>query len=184
MDRIWTIWWMGFGSVSSSFYGCFTNLCCKLSHFNLLNSFYKSASFSGSGGVVQWSTVPIKFCLKPLELFIIFWTKHQAWILFVKFRYYNILKYNDDFIGAITVISGAYEFCKKFNNEIVERDSDEFEIKRLVKDLRHLGDAKKEAPFFLPWSIKARTLLHAYLSRLPLQSERLEKGIPDFGLHT
>uniref|UniRef100_A0AC34FH37 SEC63 domain-containing protein n=1 Tax=Panagrolaimus sp. ES5 TaxID=591445 RepID=A0AC34FH37_9BILA len=78
-------------------------------------------------------------------------------------------------IRALTVISGAYEFCKKFNAEIIERDSDEFEVKPLMKELRQLGDAKKEAPFFLPWSIKARTLLHAYLTRLQLPSERLEQ---------
>jgi translocation protein SEC63 len=78
-------------------------------------------------------------------------------------------------IRALTVISGAYEFCKKFNAEIIERDSDEFEVKPLMKECRQLGDSKKEAPFFLPWSIKARTLLHAYLTRLPLPSERLEQ---------
>ncbi|KAE9547988.1 hypothetical protein FO519_008807 [Halicephalobus sp. NKZ332] len=77
-------------------------------------------------------------------------------------------------IRAIMVLSGSYEFWKKFNNIIAERDSDEMEVRPIMKETK-VSDPKKEAPFYLPWSIKARTLLHAHLSRLPLGSSRLEE---------
>ena len=77
-------------------------------------------------------------------------------------------------IRAIMVLSGSYEFWKKFNNVITERESDEMEVRPLMKETK-VNEPKKEAPFYLPWSIKARTLLHAHLSRLPLGSSRLEE---------
>lgn len=75
------------------------------------------------------------------------------------------------------VLSGAFEFWKKFNVEIIEHEADNIELPRLMRDIRNLGENKKENPFHLPYSIKARTLLHAYLSRMDVGSERLERGI-------
>lgn len=74
------------------------------------------------------------------------------------------------------VLAGSFEFWKKFNNEIVERESDDVEVPRVMKELKNLGENKKEAPFCHPWSVKARTLLHAYLTRVELDSDYLESG--------
>lgn len=74
------------------------------------------------------------------------------------------------------VVAGSFEFWRKFNPSIVERESDDIEIPRVMKELRNLGENKKEPPLCHPWSLKARTLVHAYLSRIELQSDRLEIG--------
>ncbi|KAI6241407.1 Translocation protein SEC63-like protein [Aphelenchoides fujianensis] len=75
---------------------------------------------------------------------------------------------------ALMVLSASFEFFKKSNPEIVERESDDVELPRLMKELRNLGENKKEAPFYYPYSIKARALLHAYLGRIELDSKHLE----------
>lgn len=74
------------------------------------------------------------------------------------------------------VLSGSFEFWKKFNNEIVEHEADDVELPRLIKELRNLGENKKESPFHHPYSVKARILLHSYLSRIDVGSQRLERG--------
>lgn len=75
------------------------------------------------------------------------------------------------------VLAGSFEFWKKFNNEIVERESDDVEVPRVMKELKNLCENKKEAPFCHPWSVKARALLHAHLTRVDLDSPRLEAGL-------
>jgi translocation protein SEC63 len=71
------------------------------------------------------------------------------------------------------ILAGSYEFWKKFNTEIIERESDDKEIPQVMRELRNLGEKKKEPPLCLPWSLKARTLIHAYLTRVDLLSEKL-----------
>uniref|UniRef100_A0A914L6R0 J domain-containing protein n=1 Tax=Meloidogyne incognita TaxID=6306 RepID=A0A914L6R0_MELIC len=73
----------------------------------------------------------------------------------------------------IMVLAGSFEFCKKLNTEIVERESDDKEIPIVMRELKNLGEKRKEQILSLPWSIKARTLLHAYLTRITLPSEHL-----------
>uniref|UniRef100_A0A1I7T6X9 J domain-containing protein n=1 Tax=Caenorhabditis tropicalis TaxID=1561998 RepID=A0A1I7T6X9_9PELO len=70
----------------------------------------------------------------------------------------------------IAVLSGSFEFSKQYNKEIIERESDEYEVPRLMKGLAGVNDKGKEQPLSQPYALKARTLLHAYLSRLPLES--------------
>ncbi|KAI1722542.1 dnaJ domain-containing protein [Ditylenchus destructor] len=74
----------------------------------------------------------------------------------------------------IMIIAGSFEFWKKFNKDIIEHETDDVEVPRLMKELRNLGENKKEPPFSNPWSVKARTLLHAYLTRVEIDSPRLE----------
>jgi translocation protein SEC63 len=74
------------------------------------------------------------------------------------------------------VLAGSFEFWKRFNATIIERETDDVEIPRAMKELRNLGENKKESPFCHPWSIKARTLIHAHFSRVDLHSSRLETG--------
>lgn len=70
----------------------------------------------------------------------------------------------------IAVLSGSFEFSKQYNKEIIERESDDFEVPRLMKSLTGVTDKGKEQPLSQPYALKARVLLHAYLSRLPLES--------------
>lgn len=46
-----------------------------------------------------------------------------------------------------------------------------------MKDLPDLQEKIKEIPYSLPYSIKARALIHAHLSRLDLPPNTLAKGM-------
>ncbi|GMT00018.1 hypothetical protein PENTCL1PPCAC_22192 [Pristionchus entomophagus] len=112
----------------------------------------------------------------------------------VGYWWYNSIKYNVDKVlldttqlfgyftrktprmeihRAIMVLGGAFEFNKEYNNEIVLREADDVELPRLIKYLPLLGENKKERPLCLPYSIKARIMLHAHLSRLPIENEEI-----------
>lgn len=47
---------------------------------------------------------------------------------------------------------------------------------QLMRDLSNLGDKNKEPPLCYPYSIKARALIHAHLSRLELPRLTLKSG--------
>ncbi|KAK0426198.1 hypothetical protein QR680_009581 [Steinernema hermaphroditum] len=79
-----------------------------------------------------------------------------------------------EFNRMLMVLGGSFEFWKYYNKEIVERETDDVEVPRVMRDLKNLGEGKREPPLSNPYSLKARTLLHAHLSRLPLDSENLE----------
>uniref|UniRef100_A0A8R1HS94 J domain-containing protein n=1 Tax=Caenorhabditis japonica TaxID=281687 RepID=A0A8R1HS94_CAEJA len=70
----------------------------------------------------------------------------------------------------IAVLSGSFEFSKQYNAEVVERESDDIEVPRLMKMLTGVNDKGKEQPLSQSYALKARILMHAYLSRLPLES--------------
>lgn len=74
------------------------------------------------------------------------------------------------------VLGGSFEFWKQYNKEIVERESDNVELPPLIKQFKNLGENKKEQPLCLPYSLKARVLIHAHLSRFPLTSPNLLNG--------
>lgn len=48
-------------------------------------------------------------------------------------------------------------------------------IFQLFREIPNLGEKNKEQPLCRPYSVKARALLHAHLSRLPLNPDTLEK---------
>ena len=79
------------------------------------------------------------------------------------------------FLGALTVLTGAREFWRNCNKDIVESEDDNVELPVLMKEFKSLTKSK-EYPFNAPYSIKARTLLHCYLSRLDVNSNRLRGG--------
>ena len=68
----------------------------------------------------------------------------------------------------LMILGSSYEFDRFSNPEIVDRLSDNVEVPQLIKDLPDVGEKIKEPPFGYPYSIKARTLIHAHLARLPL----------------
>lgn len=76
---------------------------------------------------------------------------------------------------VIMILAASFEFFKKRNAEIIERHTDIEEVPSLIKQLPNLGEKNKEVPLCHLYSIKARALLHAHLSRIPLNPETLDK---------
>lgn len=89
--------------------------------------------------------------------------------------YYSFLRKSPNMIlkRVIMVLSGSYEFWKKFNSEINERPSDNSEIPDLIRDLLLFQPNPREGPFYIPYSIKARALLVAHFSNIQLSSQNL-----------
>lgn len=76
---------------------------------------------------------------------------------------------------VIMILAASCEFQKKRNAEIIERHTDSEEIPSLIKQLPNLGEKNKEMPLCHLYSIKARAIIHAHLSRIALNPETLEK---------
>lgn len=76
---------------------------------------------------------------------------------------------------CLMILAASYEFCKGANQEIIERQSDNDEVPSLIKKLPNLGEKNKETPLCHLYSIKARAIIHAHLSRIPLNPDTLEK---------
>jgi translocation protein SEC63 len=76
---------------------------------------------------------------------------------------------------VIMILAASLEFNKKHNSEIVERLSDNEEVPQLIKKLPNLSEKNKEAPLCYTYSIKARAIIHAHLSRIPLNPDTLEE---------
>ncbi|VDK46165.1 unnamed protein product [Cylicostephanus goldi] len=90
----------------------------------------------------------------------------------------------------LMLLGGSFEFWKQYNKDIVERETDDVELTRYIqcvsllidykvccrrmKSLPNLGENKKERPLSLPYSLKARILIHSYLTRIPLDNDGLE----------
>jgi len=66
------------------------------------------------------------------------------------------------------VLAASLEFERGHNGEVVERPTDNVEIPQLMKCLPNLGVNNKEKPLCFGYSVKARALLFAHLSRIPL----------------
>ncbi|GJQ67590.1 hypothetical protein Trydic_g8396 [Trypoxylus dichotomus] len=75
---------------------------------------------------------------------------------------------------VIMILAASLEFDRRFNSEIVERQSDNEEVPQLIKTIGNLNEKNKERPLCFMYSIKARALLHAHLSRIPLNPLTLE----------
>lgn len=76
---------------------------------------------------------------------------------------------------VIMILSASPEFDRKHNSEIIERQSDNEEVPQLIKKLPNLSEKNKERPLCFGYSIKTRAILHAHLSRLPLNPGTLEQ---------
>merc|ERR1719336_481199 len=73
------------------------------------------------------------------------------------------------------VLAASLEFERGHNHEIVERPTDNAEIPQLMKSLPNLGINNKEKPLCFGYSVKARALLFAHLSRIPLPKHTLHQ---------
>lgn len=78
---------------------------------------------------------------------------------------------------VLMVLAASLEFEKGHNSEIVERPTDNVEMPQLMKNISNLGINNKEKPLCFGYSVKARTLLFAHLSRiaLPLNTLHLDR---------
>lgn len=75
---------------------------------------------------------------------------------------------------VLMVLAASLEFERTHNSEVVERPTDNVEVPQLMKELPNLGEKNKERPLCFGYSIKARALLHAHLSRMKLPPNSLE----------
>ncbi|KAF2893531.1 hypothetical protein ILUMI_12642 [Ignelater luminosus] len=76
---------------------------------------------------------------------------------------------------VIMILSASLEFDRKHNSEIIERQSDNEEVPQLIRKLPNLNEKNKERPLCFGYSIKARAIIHAHLSRIPLNPPTLEQ---------
>lgn len=76
---------------------------------------------------------------------------------------------------VLMILGASAEFHRRNNPEIQERRSDNTEVPQLMKRLPQLNEKNKERPLCFLYSIKARALLHAHLTRLDLPQSTLEE---------
>ncbi|BFG01412.1 translocation protein SEC63 homolog [Drosophila madeirensis] len=77
--------------------------------------------------------------------------------------------------SALMLLSCSYEFNHEYNTDMMIRESDNLELRALFRHLKNFDPTTKEYPFCLKYVIKARTILHAHLSRLNLKPATLER---------
>ncbi|KDR11817.1 translocation protein SEC63 homolog [Zootermopsis nevadensis] len=76
---------------------------------------------------------------------------------------------------VIMILAASLEFSKKHNGEIVERQTDAEEVPHLIKQISNLSEKNQERPLCFAYSVKARALLYAHLSRITLNPNSLDK---------
>merc|ERR1719242_206253 len=76
---------------------------------------------------------------------------------------------------VLMVLAASLEFERGHNSEVVERATDNAEIPQLMKCLPNLGINNKEKPLCFGYSVKARALLFAHLSRIALPLKTLHQ---------
>lgn len=80
-----------------------------------------------------------------------------------------------DLKRALMIVAASLEFAKSHNPEVIERPTDNHEVPRLMRDLPNLGEKNKEKPLCFSYSVKARAIIHAHLSRIKLPPTTLEQ---------
>lgn len=90
--------------------------------------------------------------------------------------YYYFIYRTDNLVmkRVIAIIAASVEFNRGHNSEIIERPTDQEEVPNLIKEISNLGESNKERPLCYAYSIKARALIFAHLSRLKLPPTTLE----------
>ncbi len=76
---------------------------------------------------------------------------------------------------VLMVLAASLEFERGHNKEVVERPTDNQEIPQLMKSIPNLGINNKEKPLCFGYSVKARALLFAHLSRIALPLNTLHQ---------
>uniref|UniRef100_A0A0N4ZPJ4 J domain-containing protein n=1 Tax=Parastrongyloides trichosuri TaxID=131310 RepID=A0A0N4ZPJ4_PARTI len=120
-----------------------------------------------------------------LPLLVSYWWKNaqkysslKVLVETTKIYYHYIAKTPKmEFLRVVMIIGGSAEFNKEENPEVEMRESDQVDIPRLMKDLKNLNEMNKEVPLCSPYSVKARALIHAHLTRLELWSDSLKSDL-------
>jgi translocation protein SEC63 len=73
------------------------------------------------------------------------------------------------------ILSSAYEFESHANPEIKQKPSDNVEVPWLLKELPEFQEKVREMPYAANYSVKARALMYAHLTRFELPALTLEK---------
>lgn len=76
---------------------------------------------------------------------------------------------------VVMILAASLEYDKRHNAQVTERQSDNEEVPALIKQLPHLNEKCKEHPLCRLYSIKTRAIMHAHLSRIPLNPNTLDK---------
>lgn len=95
-------------------------------------------------------------------------TTEMYYAYFIKIPYMSLKR-------VIMILAASFEFYKRLNAEIIERHTDSEEVYSLIRQLPDLREKNKQVPLCFSYSIKARALLHAHFSRIPLNPETLDK---------
>lgn len=76
---------------------------------------------------------------------------------------------------VIMILAASLEFDKRHNSAVTERPTDNEEVPQLIRQLPNLNEKCKELPLCRMYSVKTRAILHAHLTRMPLNEETLDK---------
>ncbi|XP_018409038.1 PREDICTED: translocation protein SEC63 homolog [Nanorana parkeri] len=84
------------------------------------------------------------------------------------YTYFVYKTRNMDMKRLIMVLAGASEFDPQYNKDATSRPADNVLIPQLIRELGGINLKKNEPPLTCPYSLKARVLLLAHLSRMQI----------------
>ncbi|XP_022211699.2 translocation protein SEC63 homolog [Drosophila obscura] len=118
----------------------------------------------------------------PLPLVVSYWwrgaMRYSGQVLRATIEQQFLILHQNKPLGvrrALMLLSASFEFNRRYNAAMVMRESDNLELRALLRHLSRLDVRTKEQPFCLKYAIKARTILHAHLTRLSLKPATLER---------
>ncbi|KAM9317396.1 translocation protein SEC63 homolog [Gastrophryne carolinensis] len=84
------------------------------------------------------------------------------------YTYFLYKTRNIDMKRLIMVLAGASEFDPQYNKDATSRPADNILIPQLIREIGSINLKKNEPPLTCPYSLKARVLLLAHLSRMQI----------------
>lgn len=84
------------------------------------------------------------------------------------YTYFVYKTRNMDMKRLIMVLSGASEFDPQYNKDATSKPTDNILIPQLIREIGSINLKKNEPPLTCPYSLKARVLLLAHLSRMKI----------------
>ncbi|KAM4694567.1 translocation protein SEC63 homolog [Discoglossus pictus] len=84
------------------------------------------------------------------------------------YTYFVYKTRNMDMKRLIMVLAGASEFDPQYNKDATSRPADNIQIPQLIREIGSINLKKNEPPLTCPYSLKARVLILAHLSRMQI----------------
>uniref|UniRef100_A0A8C5QN18 Translocation protein SEC63 homolog n=1 Tax=Leptobrachium leishanense TaxID=445787 RepID=A0A8C5QN18_9ANUR len=84
------------------------------------------------------------------------------------YTYFVYKTRNMDMKRLIMVLAGASEFDPQYNKDATSRPADNIQIPQLIREIGGINLKKNEPPLTCPYSLKARVLMLAHLSRMQI----------------